>query len=407
MVQTFPRFTKFTSKINHNAMLQRFHIQILIIGLLSMTAFSKLQAQAIPGTFPVGEQDVSFTDNGLQTPSVSTHVWYPGTSVGTGVPVAADVFPVIAFGHGFNLNYLNYGQICGHLASWGYIVISPDVQNGFSVSHLEFAKELAACLSHIQSEGSNSSSPFFQHVDPMTGVIGHSMGGGASGLVPSVYPNIDAVCGLAAAETNPSAVTALGNYNGPYQVISGSSDNTAPENANQTPMYNAALGTKQWVSITGGAHCKFTDGSTICDLVSSAGSVTRAFQVMMTRRYATAFFNYHLKGLPSSLTFLCGDSLQADITAGNVTSQTNHNCNLMGIPSISGENDWIVSPNPFTSKVRLIGTGNFVIHDAMGRAVFSGFSAEGSTELDLSSLRSGVYFLSGDGMNGGRVLVRE
>ncbi len=44
-------------------------------------------------------------------------------------------------------------------------------------------------------------------------------------------------------------------------------------------MYSAATGMKQWVSILGGAHCKFTDNSTICDLISAGGSVTRDFQI--------------------------------------------------------------------------------------------------------------------------------
>ncbi len=385
----------------------RFTAVLGISWMLFWGISGRLVAQATPGSFPVGERDISFTDNTLQAPSVATHVWYPGLSAGTGAPVGAGSFPVIAFGHGFNLNYLDYRQICSHLASWGYIVISPDVQNGFNVSHLEFAKQLGACLNYFQLDGANSGSDFFQKVDTMTGVIGHSMGGGASALVPGVYPTIDAVSGLAAAETNPSAITALGSYSGPYQIISGSSDNTAPENANQTPMYNAALGTKQWVSITGGAHCKFTDGSTVCDFVSSAGSVTRAFQVMMARRYATAFFNYHLKGDQSSLTFLCGDSLQADISASKVSSQTTYNCNVVGTPSFAATDCWQASPNPFTSKLKIQGQGHFAIHDAMGREVFSGESAEAATEIDLSGLPRGIYFLNAEGRSCGRVLVKE
>ena len=375
--------------------------------MLSIGISGRLVAQATPGSFAVGEAPVTFADNSLQSPNVSAYCWYPATSSGTSSPVAAGVFPVIAFGHGFNLGYLDYTQICGHLASWGFIVISPDVQNGFNVSHLEYAKQLAACLNYFQLEGANVGNSFYQHVDTMTGVIGHSMGGGASALVPGVYPSIDAVSGLAAAETNPSAIAALGSYSGPYQIISGSSDNTAPENTNQTPMYNASLGTKQWVSITGGAHCKFTDGTTICDLVSSAGSVTRAFQVMMSRRYATAFFNYHLKGDQSALTFLCGDSLQADISASRVSSQTTYNCNVVGTPSFAATDCWQASPNPFTSKLKIQGQGHFAIHDALGRVVFAGHSEEATTEIDLAGLPKGIYFLNAEGRSCARVLVKE
>jgi dienelactone hydrolase len=378
---------------------------ILFAAIVVLT--NPLLGQSSAGSFSVGERDITFTDNGLQTPSVATHVWYPGVGSGTGVPVAVGSFPVIAVGHGFNLNYLDYGQICSHLASWGYIVISPNVQNGFNVSHLEFAKELGACLNYFQLEGANNASDFFQHVDTMTGVCGHSMGGGASCLVPSVYPQIDAVSGFAAAETNPSAIAALPAYSGPYQVISGSSDNTAPENTNQTPMYNAAAGIKQWVSITGGAHCKFTDGSTICDLVSSAGSVTRAAQIQLTKRYVTAFFNYNLKGESAALTFLCGDSLQADVTAGKVSNQTTFVCTVATTPSFADENCWNASPNPFGGRVRIQGTGGFTIVNALGSVVFQGYSKEKATEIDLSGLPRGVYFLNAEGKSCRKVLVRE
>jgi dienelactone hydrolase len=380
--------------------------------LLVTLVFSGILAAQVPstgatGTFPVGERDLSFTDNSLQTPSVSAHAWYPGTSAGNNVAVAAGTFPTIAFGHGFNMGYLDYTQICSHLASWGYVVISPDVQNGFSVSHLEFAKQLAACLNYFQIQGADNQSDFFQHVDAMTGVCGHSMGGGASCLVPGVYPDIDAVSGFAPAETNPSAITALGTYAGPYQVISGSSDNTAPETTNQTPMYNAATGTKQWVSITGGAHCKFSDGTTICDLVSSAGSVTRPFQIYLTKKYVTAFFNHTLKGDADAMPFLCGDSLLADQQRSYISGQTTYNCTVAVTPSFADQGCWSVSPNPFAGKVKLVGKGHFAIHDALGRMVFEGVSEEATTEIDLSGLVRGVYFLNAEGKSCGKVLVRE
>ncbi|HEX2900183.1 MAG TPA: dienelactone hydrolase family protein, partial [Bacteroidia bacterium] len=371
----------------------KFTLPLAVVMFLVLLIADPVQtrAQATVGSFPVGERGISFTDNGLQTPTVDAKVWYPATTAGTSTPVAAGAFPTIALGHGFNLSYLDYREICSHLASWGYIVVSPDVQNGFNVSHLEFAKELAACLSHFQSEGANNASDFFQHVDTMTGVCGHSMGGGASCLLPGVYPQIDAVSGFAPAETNPSAIAALPAYNGPYQVISGSEDNVAPENTNQTPMYNAAPGVKQWLSITGGAHCKFTDGSTICDFVSGAGSVTRPFQIYLTKKYVTAFFNHALKGDTDALSFLCGDSLQADVTRGYVSTQTTFVCTVATTPSFSDGHCWNVSPNPFGGRVHVQGTGAFEIYNALGGLVFQGKSDEAATEIDLSGLPRGVY----------------
>lgn len=367
-----------------------------------------VMSQARPGSFPVGQRDITLVDSSLQAPTVAAHVWYPATGAGTSTPVAAGAFPVIALGHGFNLDFMDYGQICSHLASWGHVVVSPDVQNGFNVDHLEFARQLAACLGHLQAQGDDSLSPFFQHVDSMTGVCGHSMGGGASALVPGVYPAIDAVSGFAAAETTPSAIAALGSYGGPFQAISGSEDNVAPENSNQQPMYNAVTGSdRQWLSILGGAHCKFTDGSTVCDFVSAAGSVTRPAQIRLAKRYVTAFFNYHLKGDADGLSFLCGDSLQADIQAGLVGSQQGYVCSVAAHPGEGTADRCGGSPNPFADRLRLHATGTFSLHNIMGQVVWEGKVAAPMTEVDVSALPRGMYLLQVDGHGCGQVLVKE
>jgi predicted dienelactone hydrolase len=283
-------------------------------------------AQSTPaaaGPFAVGFRNVSFSEQGLANNPIGARVYYPAVSAGQNVTVATGQFPVLSFGHGFNLNYLDYTQIFQHLASWGYFVVTPNTQNGFSVNHLEFARELGACIRYVLNESANPASPFFGKALNVKGTIGHSMGGGASFLTPSVYPEVDAIAGLAAAETNPSAIQALASVNKPFLVISGTSDNTTPPDEHQIPMYNAVQGPKIHVSLNGGSHCKFTDGSTICDLVSSPGTISRAKQIYFSRKYLTAFFNYYLKNQVSMRAFLCGDSIAADQTANHLTRTTN------------------------------------------------------------------------------------
>lgn len=376
----------------------------LTLLLFPLLGFAQVPSTALPGAFQVGEMDYSFTDNSLNSPNVSTRVYYPATTAGTGTPVAQGSFPVVGFGHGFNLNYLDYNILCGHLASWGYIVISPDVQNGFSVDHLEFARELAACIQALQSENGNSGSPFFQKIDSMTGVYGHSMGGGASALVPGVFPGIDAVSGLAAAETTPSAIGALTGYTGPFQSISGSSDNTAPEVSNQTPMYNSAPGDKQWLSITGGAHCKFTDGFTVCDLVSSAGSISREEQVYLTGKYLTAFFNYHLKNDMDALPFICGDSVDADVAAFHVNNATTTNCTAVGTEEHLNRATWSCFPNPAASQVRIQGVSSLQVYTQDGRFVKTFSNDQTEWVLPLENFAKGVYWLR-DSAGGVKKLV--
>lgn len=365
---------------------------LLTLAFFASEAISQIPSTALPGPHQVGTNDFTFTDNSLASPDVDVRIYYPATSSGTNSPWAAGQYHVLAFGHGFNLNYLDYEETCEHLASWGYIVVTPDVQNGFGVDHEEFARELAACIQHIQAENANSGSQFYQRVGTKSGVLGHSMGGGASALVPSVFAQVDAVSGLASAETNPSAIAALGNYSGPYQVISGSSDNTADETGNQIPMYNAATGEKQWLSITGGAHCKFTDGTTICDLVSSPGSVTRDEQKRLAQKYLTAFFNYHLQGDLDALPFICGDSVAADVAANRVANSTNISCNVMGLNDVPAP-AWEAWPNPARDALHLKGLSEVTVFGMDGKMV-ERIAWEGEERVvSTVKWKSGLYWL--------------
>lgn len=305
------------------------HIVFACLTLFTLSSFS-LFAQTTPGfkgPHLVSSREVTFTDNTLpaNNQTIKCRIYYPAPAATDNQPVSDGQFPVVAFGHGFNMNYLDYKKILTHLSSWGFITVTPDVQNGFNVNHETFAKQLAACIKYLQAQGQTQGSPFFERTTDKSGCFGHSMGGGSTYLVPSVFPQITAISGMAPANTNPSCIAVLPNIQCPFQVISGSEDNTAGETDNQIPMYNAAPTLKQWVSITGGAHCKFSDSNTICDLVSGAGSITREKQIALSAKYVTAFFRHTLKDENMDL-FLCGDSILADKNANNIKYQTTFPC---------------------------------------------------------------------------------
>ncbi len=366
-----------------------------------------VSAQAAPGPFQVGYRDVTFTDISLATPTVSARMYYPANVSGLNQNPANGVFPTIAFGHGFNLGHLDYGILCSHLASHGYIVISPSVQLGFNVDHQEYARELAACIVYVQSQDTEPLSDFFNMIAPESGVYGHSMGGGASFLVPNEFSEIDAICGLAAAETSPSAVSALGTYAGPFMVISGSEDNTAPPATNQELMYDASTGPKIHVSLTGGSHCKFTDANTICDLVSSAGSITRAQQQRLTNRYTTAFFDYFLKNNSNSLTFLCGDSLVADVNGAIVTYEREQIVCVASLDEGNSTDNWVAFPNPSDGLLRIDGIENATITDNCGKIIRRLVGNSTGIEVDLSELTAGMYWISVNGMSAAQKWVKR
>ena len=111
-------------------------------------------------------------------------------------------------------------------------------------------------------------------------------------LATAADPRIKALANLAAAETNPSAIAAMPNVQAPYALIAGSRDTITPPNTNQLPMYNNGSAPRQLPNITGGFHCGFVDNTfSGCD----SGTISRADQLLETRRQLTAFFDLYLK----------------------------------------------------------------------------------------------------------------
>ena len=129
-------------------------------------------------------------------------------------------------------------------------------------------------------------------------VLGHSMGGGAAVLTAAADPSIDAVATLAAAETNPSAVTAARSVQAPALFVVGSSDGVVKP-ATTRGMYDAKPSAATWVSITGGYHCGFLDSSSFFGLGCDKGSVSRSTQLTISNAVLADWLDATLKGGPA------------------------------------------------------------------------------------------------------------
>ncbi|MFJ3338907.1 alpha/beta hydrolase family protein [Streptomyces sp. NPDC086766] len=247
------------------------------------------------GSFPVAYTDLTVSASGR---SFSARVWYPGTTAGANAPVAAGSHPGLAFGHGFFQAITRYESLLKHYASWGIITVAPKSQGGLFPSHSAFADDLNAALTWLTIQNSTSGSRFAGAVSTdRLAVSGHSMGGGAALLAASRNPAVKSVSTLAAAETNPSAVSASSTLSIPVQYVGGSADSIAGVADNQQKMYDAKPSVTQLRVITGGFHCGFEDSSGIgCD----SGTITRAAQLKLTYGVTTAWL-LHTLGVDSSL----------------------------------------------------------------------------------------------------------
>ncbi len=230
-------------------------------------------------------------------------VYYPAAApAGLNAPLHAGAapYPAISFGHGYQQPVATYSSTLRHLATWGFIVIAPrSYENSVLPSHSQFADDLRDSLTYLATQNGISTSPFFRAVNVNRfGASGHSMGGGASLIAGDRDPRILAIANMAAAETIPSAVSAMSGITMPVRLIAGSSDGIVPPATNQEEQFNAGNAPKQAPLILGGSHCNFQDYSAFsffCD----TGLIPKDEQLAITRALLTAWFLLYLRDDPA------------------------------------------------------------------------------------------------------------
>jgi predicted dienelactone hydrolase len=271
--------------------------------MLLLLAFTLiLHYPVLSQPFLTGHFQQTFIDSSRNNRSIPAEVYYPADQTGSNVPVASSggQFPVVVFGHGFVMTWSAYENIWLPLTSNGYIAVFPTTESGISPSHSAFAQDLAFLVTAIQAEGNSSSSLLYNRVASTSAVMGHSMGGGSSFLAVQYNSNITAVLNLAAAETNPSAITACQGITIPALVIAGANDCITPPSGHQLPMYSALSSScKTYISITGGSHCQFANNNFNCSLgeltCSPSAAITRAQQHALVNQLMIPWLDYQLK----------------------------------------------------------------------------------------------------------------
>lgn len=276
----------------------------------AMVGAASAQDLSAPGPYGAGKTELTVTRPDSST--FTAVLYYPATSTGDGTPYdpAGSPYPGISFGHGYLQAVEQYDSTLRHLASWGYWVMASRSAGGFFPNHGSFAADLRYCLDWLEAQNATPGSALYEQVDPARfGVSGHSMGGGASILAAAADARVRTVANMAAADTNPSAITASGDLTVPSCLICGSSDTIVPPANHGQLMYANADAPRQLPMIAGGFHCGFTDEDFLfCD----SGSISRATQLAITRRLLTAWFNLYLKQDPSAWPLVWGEPMVGD-----------------------------------------------------------------------------------------------
>ncbi|HEX2838271.1 MAG TPA: hypothetical protein VHN77_09120 [Phycisphaerales bacterium] len=268
-------------------------VGVLVPALVCARAHA--QDYSAPGPYPVGVRTVTVTRPNATT--YTARLSYPAASAGSGTPFATAAAPAaaISFGHGFVQPTTQYATTIDHLASWGFIVIAPNSETGLFPSHANFASDLRHALTYLEQQTAVPGSFLQNSVDTARfGMSGHSMGGGASILATADDARVRALANLAAAETTPSAVSAMARVHVPVSLIAGNADTIVPVANHGQLMYNAGAAPKLLPVISGGFHCGFTDATFFgCD---SSPTLSRAQQLAVTRRLLAQFFLLTLRG---------------------------------------------------------------------------------------------------------------
>ena len=370
--------------------MKKINIRKTYLVIILLCVSSCLLAQ----TFNIGHTSMDFYDN-ARNRNITTEIYYPADSNGDDRPISFGNFPVIVFGHGFLISWDSYDNYWTSLVPEGYILCFPTTEMGFTPSHQSFADDLIFLTSQMQIESQNSTSIFYNSILPKTGIMGHSMGGGASFLAAENNPNINTLINFAAAETNPSAISAARNINIPSLIFSGEDDCVTPPINHQNIMFDSLNSyCKTQINILNGGHCYFANENVLCSFGESSCNptlnITRNEQQNITNDFLKIWLNFSLKSNQNSFTIF-NDSLQ---TSNRITySQF---CNSTSIINPNKVDEIIIYPNPTKSFIKIIANekSNVLIYNSKGEKISENYINVGISELNISNFSKGIYYVN-------------
>lgn len=350
--------------------------------------------------FQIGRTTLNLFD-ASRNRTIATEIFYPADSNANNVPVTTstlEAFPLLSFGHGFVMTFEAYQNFWEELVPQGYIIAFPKTEGSFSPSHTNFAKDLAFVIEAINELNNNSSSLFFSRISPNNAVMGHSMGGGCALLAKQYSTQINHVVTFAAAETNPSAISASSTIDLPSFTIAGINDCVTPPVTNQLPIYNALQSScKNYLGITGASHCQMADFNFFCSVgdgtCSPSPTITRDEQHQIIFSYLNLWLDYYLKE-----NCVSGGLFEA-LKTNDDDNVTNSNCQLCENLSLANTKTsfFEVSPNPFNELITIKSNNEvyleYTLYDLKANKILEGRGIS-NLQLETSFLSSGIYFLT-------------
>jgi dienelactone hydrolase len=261
--------------------------------------------------------------------TVSMHAVCPADE--SGAP-----WPVIVFGHGFQISPSAYEAYYQRLASHGFMVVAPDYPDPLMgpVNYFHDGQNLAGGLDWALTEDTLKT-----HVDiSKAGVMGHSRGGKAAVLAALADPRFKAIYGVDPVDSPPppsvtcdpqtecpSAYPLISKLSLPTLFVGETLDGDgafacAPSAGNFAVFHANAKPPSLQVTVNGASHVSFVDDLTACGVtceLCQPATADHAAVIELSTAYAVAFFGRHLRGEKGYDSWLTGaDAKEHFVTAG-------------------------------------------------------------------------------------------
>lgn len=278
---------------------------------------ASLHDPAEPGPYQTASVDemvaVPATGN-----TIAMHAVYPTSGPSAGP------YPVIIMGHGFQLPPSQYDAYLDHLASFGFVALTPDFVAGFlGPDNVAAAEEMIHGIDW--ATGHATLGPLADGTN--VGASGHSLGGKVALLAATMDSRIKASITLDPVDTSPDGCSAqdcpdvseLMPVAIPTGFVGETIDSTggfmacAPEADNFTTFYAGTSAPSLIVDVLGANHMSFLDDPASCGFTCSfcnAAQVDDAEVFALSRAYLVAFYKRHLAGEAGYDTYLTGPEAQ-------------------------------------------------------------------------------------------------
>lgn len=239
----------------------------------------------------------------------------------------AGPYPVVVFGHGFQLPVTQYYKYLDQLASFGYVALTADYATSFfGPDNPGNAADMLAGLDWAASKLAGKANP------DVAGMSGHSLGGKIALLAATkdarvkasiVLDPVDGGGGPGGGCQPPSCVDVSAlmpqlaiptGFLGETTDASGGFQPCAPAAENYTTFYAGATSPSFAVTIKGANHMSFLDDVASCGFTCSVcnmASLDNATVNAMSRAYVVAFYERHLRNNAGYDTYLTGQKAQA------------------------------------------------------------------------------------------------